>query len=137
MPTLANITIIDRATTPVSHVFKPVDLQKGIGYLEEDRADGSAVGKNLLQVSSIIQPSKRIKCVAKVSIPKVVVETINGVSVNKIVDVSFLTITAEYGSQTTPADRDAILGMGVKICDTAANQPVLNKVMAGNERVYG
>lgn len=137
MPTLANITIVDRATVPVSHVFKPVDLQKGIGYLEEDRADGSAVGKNLLQMSSTIQPSKRMKCVAKVSVPKVVVETINGVSVNKIVDVSFLTVIAEYGSQTTPADRDAILGMGGSICLPDSHQPILNKVMTGNERVYG
>jgi len=137
MPTLANITIIDRASTPVSHVFKPVDLKSGIGYLAEDRADGSAVGQNLLQASSQVQPSKRIKSQAKITIPKVVVETVNGVSVNKIVDTSYITVTCDYGSQFTAAERDAILGMVPKLADTAANQPILQKVMVGAERFYG
>lgn len=137
MPTLANITIVDRAGTPVSHVFKPVDLNNGTGYLAEDRADGSAIGQNLLQAESKVQPSKRIKSTAKLTFPKTVVETVNSVSVNKVVDTTYITITCDYGSQFTAAERDALLGAAMKLCDTVANQPVLNKVMVGNERFYG
>jgi len=137
MPTLANITIVDRASTPVSHVFKPRDLVDGQGFLFEDRADGSRIGENQLSAFSKKQPSGRLKSQAKIAIHKVVVETVNGVAVNKVVDTSYLTITGDYGSQFTPAECDALLGMGMKVCDTAANQPLLNKVMTGQERVYG
>lgn len=137
MPTLANITIVDRAATPVSHVFKPRDLVEGQGFLFEDRADGSRIGENQLSAFSKRQSSGRTKAQTKITVNKVVVETVNGVSVNKVVDTAYLTITGDYGAQFTPAECDALLGMGMKVCDTAANQPILNKVMTGQERLYG
>lgn len=137
MPTLANITILDRASTPVSHVFKPRDLVDGQGFLSEDRADGSHIGENQLSVFAKKQTSGRLKSQAKIKISKVVVETINGVAINKEVDASYLTITGDYGPTFTTAEIDALLGMGMKVCDTAANQPIMNKIMTGQERVYG
>lgn len=137
MPTLANITILDRASTPVSHVFKPRDLVDGQGFLFEDRADGSRIGENQLSAFSKKQTSGRLKAQTKISIHKTVTETVNGVAVIKVVGTSYLTVIGDYDPNFTPAECDAVLGMGMKVCDTAANQPTLNKIMTGQERLYG
>jgi len=137
MPTLANITILDRAVAPVSHVLKPRDLKAGRAFCYEDRADFSPVGENQLSYQVDFMPGGRKKSDIKLTIFKVVSETINGVIVNKVLDTTYYTQKMDFGPSFTPAERDAIVGMAMKINDTAANQPILNKITTCSEKNMG
>lgn len=137
MPSLANITILDRATTPVSHVFKPRDLNKGRAFTYEDNSDFSPIGENQLSYQVDFLPGNRRKADSKLEFFKTTTEVINGVSVKKILDVARFTGKIEFGPSYTPSEKEAFVGAVMKLFDTAANQPVLNKIQTCAEKNYG
>lgn len=137
MPSIAAITINDGATTPVSHVFAPIDVRDGVGELAERRASGSMIGENKLGLSTRrVSASKRDKSELRFAVPKVVTETINGVAVDKVVGTSYIRILADWDPNHTPDERTAHKGL-IRNALAASGQDLLDKVFRGVERVYG
>lgn len=137
MPSIAAITINDGATTPVSHIFAPIDVRDGVGELAERRASGSLIGENKLGLSTRrVSASKRDKSEVRIAVPKVVTETINGVAVDKVVGTSYIRIHADWDQHHTPEERTALKGL-VRNAMAATGQDLLDKVFRGVERVYG
>lgn len=137
MPGLTTVTINDRASTPVAHTFVPENLSNGEGFLVERRSNGSYVGEPKLSAGNHVTPSRRAKAKMRLVIPKVVSETINGVTVEKVVDTSYITLTLDWGSQFTDSERDVILGMVENATKNRTSQPFLNRVLCVVDRVYG
>jgi len=137
MPAIAAITIKDGATTPVSHIFVPIDVNGGVGELAERRATGSMIGENKLGLSSRrVSASKRDKSEIRFAIPKVVTETVNGVNVDKVIGTSYIRILADWDPNHTPDERTSQKGL-VHNAMSASGQDLLDKVFRGVERVYG
>lgn len=137
MPAIAAITINDGAATPASHVFAPIDVKSGVGELAERRPSGSLVGENKLGLSTRrVSASRRDKSEIRLAIPKVVTETVNGVSVDKVVGTSYIRILADWDSNHTLDERTALKGL-VRNAMAATGQDLLDKVFRGVERVYG
>lgn len=137
MPAINAITINDGASTPVAHVYTPVDVTNGVGELAERRPSGSMIGEAKLGISSRrVSASKRDKSEIRFAIPKVVTETVNGVNVDKVIGTSYIRILADWDPNHTPDERTAQKGL-VRNAVAASGQTLLDAVFRGLERVYG
>lgn len=134
---IASISVIDRAATPVTHNFVFRDADSGKVTLAEPRATGSYVGENQLQLSNRTTPSRRNKGEIKLSFPKVVTEVINGVSVDKVLGTSFITITTDWHESFTETERNVNLGLAEKLVGPKASQPQAYAALIGVERLTG
>lgn len=137
MPQVVPVSVVDRAATPKTHTFVPVDVDGGVAQLVERLATGSYIGEPKLVAGNRVTPTRRSKSDIKMVIPKVVDETINGVIVSKVIDTSYLTITCDWGQHFTETERQALLGLVTSASGTAAQQPFLNKVLVVSDRIYG
>lgn len=136
MPGMQNITIIDRAGTPKTHIYAPENASSGVGSFVERLADGSFVGEPKLSASARVTPSRRGKSVVRMAFPKVVTEVINGVNVPRVAGTSYFKQEIDWDPLHTAAERDAILGQLMKVNDTKANQPFLQPVVTAAEMVF-
>lgn len=80
----AAITVQDGQTTPVNHVFSPIRIDAKTGEaMYDNRAQTYAVGRETMGLR--MSTSSRVRTThVTLKIPKVVVETINGVAVPKV-----------------------------------------------------
>lgn len=136
MPSIIPVTVKDRVATPVVHTFAPTDVTQGEGTLVERLASGSYIGEPKLIASNRTTPNKRTKAVMKLSVPKVVVETVNGVEVPRVVGTSHITVTHDWDQMHTATERNNIQGMVADALGPVSAQPFLNPVLLGKEAVY-
>lgn len=138
MPTITAISLIDRAATPVTHSFVPVDVNAGVGYTVERLASGSFIGEPKLSAASRRTPgSKRDKAEMQLVVPVVVSEVLNGVTVYKEVDATRIRVLYDWSPLHDASKRNEIQGMVENSQKNAVSQPFLNKVLLGLERVFG
>lgn len=137
MPSMAQLTILDGASTPVSHVYVPVGVNDGVGEFGERRASGSLIGETKVGASTRrVSSSKRDKSEIRFAIPKVVTETINGVSVDKVIGTSYIRVLADWDPNHTADERTAVKGT-VRNALAATGQAFIDTVFRGLERVFG
>lgn len=135
MPGIIPVDLKDRAATPVDHRFVPVDTNDGEGTLVERLSSGSFIGEPRLSASCRVT-QRRTKSVLKVTMPKVVSETINGVAVPRVVGASYVEVKFDWAQEHTEAERNNLQGMIADALGAKADQPFLNPVLLGLEHVY-
>lgn len=119
MPQLVNTVLADRTTpTPVNHTFVPVDrIDGGIGILE--RKGASYLGNEVLSVSYRATPAGRLKSVAKLAVPIVADETINGIIYPRRLRVGYAEVRFDFDQQSLTQERDDLVGMTMSLLDPA------------------
>lgn len=110
MPQLQNTVLTDRATpTPVDHTFIPRDIRADVGTVIE--TSGVPVGNSRMSVSLRKLPSGKYKAELKLAVPVVVNETINGVTVPKVVRTAYADVTFTFDQLSSEAERNNLVGM--------------------------
>lgn len=119
MPQLTSTVLVDRHTpTPVNHTFVPVDrIDGGIGVLE--RKGTSYLGNELLTVSYRATPAGRLKSVAKLAVPVVADETINGITYPRRLRVGYAEVRFDFDQQSLTQERADLVGMTMSLLDPA------------------
>lgn len=109
---LQPVTLTDRSSPAKSVVYTPRQIVDGVGILINPGPEGALVGQSQLSVVSRRKNggSKRVEAVLKLTLPKTVVETVNGVAVPKVIGTSYATVTVDLDPQFTDADAANMAG---------------------------
>jgi hypothetical protein len=133
MPELTPLTLQDRETTPVDHVFTPVNKNdNGIAYFAE-RGD-TRLHDKLFSISSRDTPSGIHKVTAKLSIPIVSEDTSSGVTINDGVRTSRADINLSCDEDATIQEMKNTVGM--LHAALAESQTFLDVIFTGRETPY-
>lgn len=131
MPQLQAISLLDRETTPVAHNFVPRDIINGVGTCV--RYTGLLMGEETFSISSRRSGGKlRVKQMIRV--PVVQTETINGVSVPKVVDVNYVVTEWILSESSTEQARKNLIGMQRDSLDPA--KLLVNDSLVKGEGIY-
>lgn len=131
MPQLAPVTLTDRESTPVDHVFSPQEINDNVGILVN--TDGVPVGNERLGVS-LRYTGNRYKATITLQVPVVGEEVINNVSNPKILRTSYIEATFSFSNTSTLQERRNAVGMFADAL--GADQPLINAVLTKLESVY-
>lgn len=109
MPQLQNLVLTDRASTPVAHTFTPRDIQGNVATVVE--TSGVPVGDSRYSLSLTKTQNGRYKAVAKLAVPVVQNQTINGVTSPTVVRTGYVEATFTFESGSTEQERKNLVGM--------------------------
>lgn len=113
MPALQSIVLTDRATTPVNFTLNPTadpSKQKGIGRVAVADASGNLLSEKVLTIGSR-RTAGRLRSTLRLTLPQLVTETINGVSVPKVVRVAYVNADFSFALDSTEQERNDAVGM--------------------------
>lgn len=109
MPQLQNLVLTDRAPTPVNHTYTPIGIDaNGVGALEETA--GVPIGSPKFTIANK-RVNGRFKVTLKLSVPIVQTETINGVSMPKVVRTAFVDSTFTFDGSSSEQERKDVVGL--------------------------
>lgn len=130
MAAFQNVTLTDRATTPVNHVFVPNGYEaKDVAAFVESASGGVPEGSSRLTASVRKTPAGNYKIALKLDVPVLVTEVVNGVSINKIDSIDRAEVTFTFSGKSTTARRNNVVGMvesALKSTQTLLNDLVVN-----------
>lgn len=111
MPSLQNIVLTDRATTPVNHTYTPADRDQlgKVGILEE--YTGVPGGAPRLTISMKDSSTGKKKGRLTLTVPVVQTETINGVARPVVVRTSYANLEFTFDALSTEQERNDMVGM--------------------------
>jgi len=109
MPLLQAISLNDRETTPVAHVFNPHDSVNGVGIVKN--TTGVPLGAETLTVSMRGSPNGRYRGKVNLTVPVVQTETINGISTPVVVRTAYVSLEVTFSDKSTLQERDNVIGM--------------------------
>lgn len=133
MPNLQNLVLKDRAATPVNHTFTPRGISAD-GTASVAESTGVPIGNSTYSISIRTTPDGRYKVTAKLAVPVVQTQTINGVSTPVVVRVARATLTMDYDKSSSTQERKDIVGMLADSLDPA--KTLVNSVIVDLEGVY-
>jgi len=133
MPSMANVVLTDRATTPVNHTFTPQGKEGEAGG-RYAKAGASSLGDYTFKISPRKTPSGRRKVDIDLSLPVLVTETINGVSSYTVARTSRASISFDFPSDSTLQERKDIVGMAYTALAAATTQ--VDAVLTVGENVW-
>lgn len=133
MPSASSLSINDRETTPVAHVFTySGEDANGVDIFVNNSSDLIA-GRERLTVSARQSAGKqRVKIV--LTDPVTVTETVNGVSVPKIARTAYAELSFTFDELSTLQERKNVIGMCENMLKAA--QTALDAVLTNGERFY-
>lgn len=131
MAQAASVTINDRANTPVAHTFAPRRIENGLASFVE--AAAVPIGEKTLTVRWR-KTGKRFYQRVTLSVPALVLETVNGVSVPTVPRVALIDATFRFAETSTEQERKDAVGMFHNAL--AAAQPVLNGTLVNLEGIW-
>lgn len=131
MPQLAPVTLTDRETTPVAHVFTPQGINENVGILVN--TGGVPVGNERLGIS-MRYTGNRYKAVLTLQVPVVGIEVVNNVSNPKILRTSYVEATFSFANTSTLQERKNVVGMFANAL--GASQTLVDSVLTKLESVY-
>jgi hypothetical protein len=131
MPNLTNITVNDRESTPVAHVFTPDNEAGGIATFIE--AGATMIGNNILTISSR-DTGTNVKIRIKLDIPVAQTETLNGIDSTRIVRRSVSDETITFSKSSTLQERKNHIGLKYNLM--AASQATVDKVLTAVEKWF-
>lgn len=131
MPQLAPVTLTDRESTPVDHVFSPQEINDNVGILVN--TDGVPVGNERLGVS-LRYTGNRYKATLTLQVPVVGEEVINNVSSPKILRTAYVEATFSFANTSTLRERKNVVGMFADALGT--DQPLIDAVLTKLQNVY-
>jgi len=131
MPQIAPVTLTDRESTPVAHIFTPQEIKDGVGILAN--TVGVPVGNERLGVSMRYTGS-RYKATVTLQVPIVQNEVINGVSYPKVIRTAYAEVNLTFANTSTLQERRNLVGMLQSAL--ASNQALMNPVLTELQSVY-
>lgn len=132
MPQLQDVVLTDRTTpTPANLTFKPRDIVAGVGEVVNNA--GIPLGEKRLTVS-LKQTGKRFKGEVRLTLPVVVTEVINGISVPKIVRTGYVNLSTSFDETSTEQERNDAIGLMANALTTS--KVLVNDALVKNEGVY-
>lgn len=131
MPQIAPVTLTDRESTPVAHVFSPLEIKDSVGILVNTK--GVPVGNERLGVS-LRYTGSRYKATVTLQVPVLQDEIINGVSYPKILRTAYAEVNLTFANTSTLQERRNLVGMLQGAF--ASNQPLMNSVLTELQSVY-
>lgn len=131
MAQLSAITLNDRETTPVGHIFTPNGITNDVGELI--RSTGVPLANERMTLSCK-RNGKKIRAKVVLTIPVVATETINGVSRPVVVRTSYAEATFTYDDTSTTQERKNLVGM--LSAALAAAKPVVEPTIVDLEKVF-
>ncbi|DAD50889.1 TPA_asm: coat protein [ssRNA phage SRR5467090_2] len=131
MAQAASVVVNDRATTPVAHTFAPRRVENGLASFVE--AAAVPIGEKTLTVRWRKSGSRYYQRVT-LSVPALVMETVNGVSVPTVPRVAFLDLTCRFDDTSTEQERKDAIGMLYNAL--AASQTVIDGTLVKLEGVW-
>lgn len=133
MPALQSVVLTDRAATPVNHTLVPSGRPTSTGVATVAKSDGTLIGEKKLSIST-----RRVNGKSKVrlvlSLPTVATETINGVSVPKVVRTAIVDATFTFDGTATLQERKDLVGMFQSALDPS--KVLVNGCLIDNEGVW-
>lgn len=133
MPSIQNLVLKDRATTPVDHTFTPANVVQGVGTVVE--STGVKIGESKFSVSNRKSASGRYNAKLKLEVPVLENSVVNGVTIPKVVRVAYATVDFSFAETSTTAERNNIVGM---LQDSLAKTKTLvDKTIVDLEGVWG
>lgn len=131
MAQAASIVVNDRATVPVAHTFVPRRVENGLASFVE--AAAVPIGEKTFTVRWRKSGSRFYQRVT-LSVPALVLETVNGVSVPTVPRVTFLDLTCRFDDTSTEQERKDAIGMLYNAL--AASQTVIDGTLVKLEGVW-
>lgn len=131
MAQAASLSVLDRAATPVAHVFAYDGSKNGVHHFVE--AGTVPFGQRRLTISNTFSNGK-YRIVKKLSTPILVTEVVNGVSVPRVIDTIYSESKFTFSDRTTEAQRNEHVGIHVNA--ELPNQPVIHATIVKLEQVY-
>lgn len=133
MPTLQNLVLTDRASTPVNHTFVPSDLKQGVGTVVE--STGVKLGDSKFSISSRQTANGRYRVSLKLERPKVENAVIDGVTTPKVTRVAYATVEFSFHNESTTQERTDMAGMIASAL--ATGKTLVEKTVVDLEGVWG
>lgn len=132
MAQAAVITVNDRTSpTPVAHSFEPHTGDTGVFTFRESAS--SAIGDALLSIRWRKSKGKHYQRVM-LTVPILVNETVNGVSVPKVPRVALIDATFRFDELSTVQERANAVGMFASAL--ASSQTVVNDTLVNLNGIY-
>lgn len=131
MAQAASIVVNDRKTTPVAHTFAPRRVETGLASFVESAT--VPIGESNLTLRWR-KSGKRFYQRVTLSVPALVMETINGVSVPSVPRVALIDCTFRFDETSTEQERADAVGMFQNAL--AAAQGVPNGTLVKLEGVW-
>lgn len=131
MPQASTITINDRESTPVAHVFTPDSEKDGVWTFRE--ITGVPVGENML-TNSLKRSTGKIRVRTQIKCPIVQTETVNGISAPTVIRASYGSIELTFAETSTLQERKNLVGLLANALSAA--QATLNLVHTENQQYF-
>lgn len=132
MPQFNSVTVQDRETTPVSHVFTPRDISNGVATLVE--TTGVPIGENRVGISLTKTQQGRYKPVLKFQFPIVATQTVNGVSTPTVVRSTYATVEFSFHETSSLQERKNAVEMVRQFLSNGVTVP--DGVLTKLEMIY-
>jgi len=111
MPANAAIVLADSQPTPVNHTYTPSKIKGDVAEYINYTGD-YPLGRETLTLSCAESGQKLRKVVLTLKVPRVVVESINGVNVSSVPDYGMMKIEAYVPLTWTQAQAEDLLEIG-------------------------
>lgn len=131
MAARANLVLKDRAATPVNHTFAPAG-DKGDVHRFVEKSSVS-IGDRVYTVS-LREGDTRWTITARLIVPSVQTQVINGVSNPVIVHTSYVDFKVTFSKLSTEQERKDVIGMFAD--SLGASQTQVNDLMTGLLDIY-
>lgn len=131
MPSLQNLVLTDRATTPVNHTFTPRDSAAGVGTVVE--TTGVPIGESKFTISNR-RVGEKLKGKAVLTIPVVQTEVVNGVSRPTVVRSSIISMDVTFSAESTEQERNDAIGMFASSLQTS--KTLVNDAFVKAQGIY-
>lgn len=131
MAQAASITVNDRESTPVAHIYAPRQIVPGSATFVES---GSVpIGEKSLTIRQR-KSGNRYYIRITLAVPVLVMETVNGVSVPTVPRMSFIDANFRFDDTSTLQERKNAVGMFANAL--AASQAVVDGTLTGLEGIW-
>lgn len=123
--------MIDGAGTPVSHTFTAVGVDGKQVAKWVDRSSGLPAGYAIVTASTRLpsKPGDPVKLQARLVVPTVVTETINGVTYNKVSRHMFAAIDISVPGDSTTVERKTLMKYVEQFCNPTNAQSLGTSAM--------
>jgi len=109
MPALSPITVLDRQTVPVAHVFEPNGSMAN-GVHSFIQTDGVPIGDSLLTVSSRKTSANKTVVLWRLAVPVTKTETVNGIDSEVVIRTAYAECKFTFDESSTLAERQDTAG---------------------------
>lgn len=133
MSSATSFTIADREDTPVDHTFVPngFSADNSVAFFKNGGTYKIEDEKYSISWRESAQ-NRKVRC--KLEVPVVVEETINGVTVPKVVRTAYGEVTFTFAHTSSEQERDNVVGL--LAASLASSVSVLNGTLVGDEAIW-